>query len=274
MSSLVTRRWLWLLALMAASAGAVAAHAYYSPRLPRLAYISGWALFGLMLLLTAYNARKKLPFLPLLSSRTWLEFHVYAGLLTALVFGVHIRGHVPTGPFEIVLATLFVLVTASGIVGLFLSRALPARLTTAGGEVPFERIPSIRHSLKVQAEALALQSAAESRSTILADFYRRRLKEFFEEPRNFWPHVFEVRRPLNRLLQEIGDLNRYLNDKDRAALDQLAALVRQKNGLDYHRALQLVLKGWLFVHIPVTYSLLLVSLAHIVLVYAFSGGAR
>jgi len=34
------------------------------------------------------------------------------------------------------------------------------------------------------------------------------------------------------------------------------------------------LKGWLFVHIPLTYSLLLASVAHIVVVYAFSGGAR
>jgi hypothetical protein len=274
MISLATRRWLWLLALAGGSALAVAAHTHFSARVPRLAYLSGWALFGAMLLLTAYNARKMLPFLPLLSSRTWLEFHVYAGLFTVVLFGLHLRGRLPTGPFEIVLATLFALVTVSGIVGLFLSRVLPARLTTAGGEVPFERIPAIRHSLKMQAETLALQSAPESRSVILADFYRRRLKGFFDGPRHFWPHVCEVRRPLNRLLQEVGDLKRYLDDEDRATLDALAVLVRQKNGLDYHRALQLVLKGWLFVHIPLTYSLLLVTLAHIVLVFAFSGGAR
>lgn len=274
MISHATRRWLWLLALVGVSAGAVAAHTHYDGRLPRLAYLSGWALFGLMLLLTAYNARKKLPFLPLLSSRTWLEFHVYAGLFTAVLFGLHIRGRMPAGAFEIALAALFASVTLSGIVGLFLSRVLPARLTTAGGEVPFERIPSIRHALRVQAETLALESAPGSRSTILADFYLRRLKEFFDGPRHFWPHVFEVRRPLNRLLQETADLNRYVDEKDRAALEQLAALVRQKNGLDYHRALQLVLKGWLFVHIPLTYSLLLVTVAHIVLVFAFSGGSR
>jgi hypothetical protein len=35
-----------------------------------------------------------------------------------------------------------------------------------------------------------------------------------------------------------------------------------------------VLKLWLFVHIPLTYSLLLWTLAHIVLVFAYSGGAR
>ena len=52
-----------------------------------------------------------------------------------------------------------------------------------------------------------------------------------------------------------------------------AQLVRQKDGLDYHRALQRALKLWLFVHLPFTYALMLFTLFHIVLVFAFSGGA-
>jgi hypothetical protein len=88
------------------------------------------------------------------------------------------------------------------------------------------------------------------------------------------PHLFEIRTPSNLVLNKIADLNRYLNESERATMDQIAALVRQKDGLDYHYSLQLVLKLWLFVHIPLTYSLLLWTLAHIVLVFAFSGGAR
>jgi len=74
-------------------------------------------------------------------------------------------------------------------------------------------------------------------------------------------------------LNKISDLNRYLNEPERATLDQIAALVRQKDGLDYHYALQFTLKFWLFTHIPLTCSLLLFILAHVVLVFAFSGGA-
>ena len=48
----------------------------------RLSFLTGWILFALILALTFYNGRKKLPFLPLLSSETWLQFHIYAGLLT------------------------------------------------------------------------------------------------------------------------------------------------------------------------------------------------
>jgi len=59
---------------------------------------------------------------------------------------------------------------------------------------------------------------------------------------------------------------------EREAAERLADLVRQKDGLDYHRALQLTLKGWLFIHIPFTYSLLLFIVVHVVLVLGFSGG--
>jgi hypothetical protein len=162
----------------------------------------------------------------------------------------------------------------SGFFGLFISRALPKRLTVRGGEVLFERIPAIRRDLQERAEALALKSISEVKSATIADFYARELKDFFEGRRNFGLHLLEVSSPLNQILNRINDLNRYLNDKERATLQEIAGLVRQKDGLDYHYALQLMLKTWLFVHIPLTYSLLLFTLVHIVVVFAFSGGAR
>jgi hypothetical protein len=50
--------------------------------------------------------------------------------------------------------------------------------------------------------------------------------------------------------------------------------VRRKDALDYCGALQAALKLWLFVHLPLTYSLMIFSVWHVVLVFAFSGGAR
>jgi hypothetical protein len=151
---------------------------------------------------------------------------------------------------------------------------VPKRLTTRGGEVLYERIPMIRRSLQEQAEALALKSVPEAQSTTLADFYLRHLKSFFDSSQNFWLHLFEVRSPLNSLVNKISDMNRFLNEQERGTANKLADLVRQKDGLDYQRALQITLKAWLFVHIPLTYSLLIFSVIHIVLVFAFSGGAK
>ena len=252
----------------------VSLHAEYAGVIPKLAYLSGWVLFAVILALTFYNARKKISFLPLLSSETWLQFHIYAALLTGVLFCVHINYKIPTGWFEGTLAWLYLLVMLSGFFGLFASRGIPKRLTTRGGEVLFERIPGIRRQLQERAEALALKSVEEVKSSTIADFYVRELKPFLDGPRNLVPHWFEVRAPLNLILNKITDLNRYLNEAERATMDEIAALVRQKDGLDYHYSLQLVLKLWLFVHIPLTYSLLLWTLAHIVLVFAYSGGAR
>jgi hypothetical protein len=252
----------------------VCAHGKYAGVMPRLAYLSGWALFAVMLALTFYNARKRISFLPLLSSEAWLQFHIYAGLFTAVLFLVHISYKLPSGWFQGTLAWLYILVMLSGFFGLFVSRAIPKRLTTRGGEVLFERIPGIRRQLQERAQTLALKSVEEVKSSTIADFYVRELKHFFDGTRNMVSHWFEVRAPVNLVLNKITDLNRYLNDSERATMNEIATLVRQKDGLDYHYSLQLVLKLWLFVHIPLTYSLLLWTLAHIVLVFSFSGGAR
>jgi hypothetical protein len=263
-----------LIFFIISSVAAIWAHAKYAGVIPGLAYLSGWVLFAVMLALTFYNARKKISFLPLFSSEVWLQFHIYAALLTAVLFAVHVSYKIPTGWFEGTLAWLYLLVMLSGFFGLFASRGIPKRLTTRGGEVLFERIPGIRRQLQERAEALALGSVELTKSPTIADFYLRELKGFFDGARNMVPHWFEIRAPLNQLLNRISDLNRYLNESERATLDEIATLVRQKDGLDYHYSLQLVLKLWLFVHIPLTYSLLLWTVAHIVLVFAYSGGAR
>jgi hypothetical protein len=69
-------------------------------------------------------------------------------------------------------------------------------------------------------------------------------------------------------------VKRYLNAEEKTRMSELQVLVEQKDGLDYHHALQKVLKLWLFVHVPLTYSLLIFTFVHVVLVFAFSGGAR
>jgi hypothetical protein len=242
-----------VLVLIAASVAALWTHARFSRALPDYAFLTGWILFAAMLVLTFYNARKKLPFLPLGNAELWLQIHIYLGLFTALLFFIHLNFHAPRSGFEITLAALFALVTGSG-------------------EVIFEKIPALRHALKTEAESLAL--GPDAPSALIAEFYARRLAPFFAGPKNFWLHLTESRRPLHALLAELDDLRRFATEQERATLEKLAALVRQKDGLDYNRALQLALKLWLFVHIPLTYALLIFTLLHIVLVFGFSGGAR
>jgi len=264
--------WRGTLLFVVASLAALLAHRDWHQRLPDYSYISGWILFGFMLLLALFNVRKKLPFLPLGKSENWLQLHVYGGFFTVVLFLIHLNFRLPRGGLDISLTGFFSVVTLSGIVGLVLSRMVPRRLQTRGGEVLYEKIPAIRHALQVKAETLALDSPAGS--PIIAEFYVRRLAAFFAGPRHFWLHLQESRAPINQLLADLNDLRRLLSETDAAVLDQLITLTRQKDGLDYHQALQSSLKLWLFVHLPFTYGLMLFTFWHIVLVYAFSGGAQ
>ncbi|MET0261436.1 MAG: hypothetical protein ABW223_00960 [Rariglobus sp.] len=271
---LALRRSGFISALLLASGLAIWAHEAARAAYPHLVYITGWGLLALMLVLTGYNVRKKLAFLPLLSSRAWFQIHVYLGLFTGLAFVLHLQWRFPTGWFEGVLAAMFVGVTLSGIVGWWLSRLLPKRLTTAGGEVPYDRIPVVRRDLRAQAEALVLGAIPTAKATTLADFYTARLAVFFSRPAHFRAHAVGSRRPLAALLDAFTEVNRFLSPAEKETSAQLAELVRQKDALDFHRAVQLLLKTWLFVHIPLTYGLLVFSFVHVVLVYAFAGGAR
>ncbi len=261
-----------LFVLIFAAAGALWLNAKLSRALPNYAFLTGWVLLAAMLVLAFYNARKKLPFLPLGNSETWLQIHIYLGFFTVLLFLIHLNFRLPQGWFEITLAGLFALVSASGMAGLFFSRALPRRLATRGGEAIFDKIPALRHAMKTEAEKLSL--GAEAKSPVIAEFYVRRLAGFFAGPKNSWLHLLESRGPLNALLAELEDLRRTGSDTERSTLERIATLVRQKDGLDYHRALQLTLKLWLFVHIPLTYGLLIFTAWHIALVFGFSGGVR
>ncbi|HUR45608.1 MAG TPA: hypothetical protein VMZ27_06960 [Candidatus Saccharimonadales bacterium] len=260
---------LWLVLM---SGLALRLHSQFRQTLPNYNFVTGWTFLAVMVLLALYNGRKKLPFLPLGKSETWLQIHIYAGFFTVILFLIHLNFRLPRAWFGNSLALLYLLVTGSGIAGLILSRVVPRRLSTRGGEVIYEKIPALRYGLQQQAEALAV--GPEAKSPALADFYVRKLAVFFTGRQNFWLHLLESRRPVSALLTELDDLKRYLDDKERPALERLAQLVRQKDGLDYHDALQTSLKLWLFVHLPLTYSLMIFSVLHVALVFAFSGGAR
>jgi hypothetical protein len=273
MKALLKRRLSLTTATVAASGILVWTWFQWADRLPYMPFISGWLLFLVILFLAFYNVFKKLPFLPLGSSKVWLQAHIYLGLLSAVMFAAHLSFRMPTGQFEIILACLYVAVALTGVLGLLLTRWLPVRLTSRGGQVIYERIPRLRKEIEQSAETTAMSSISETRAATIAEFYARELKSFFAAPRNLLAHALGVSSPLNRLHASIDNQKRYLSESERRILDQLDDLVRRKDNLDFQASLQFALKAWLFTHIPLTYSLLIFSVTHIVLVYAFSSGA-
>lgn len=259
----------------------------YSFTLFRSQYLSGWALLIAIIFLAAYNVRKKLAFLPLGASSTWMRFHIYVGWFTFVLFVLHVDFRVPTGFLETALASLFFVVAVSGVLGLWISKTYPPRITRhelafvaksededrkSGEELIFERLPIYVRQVRESAEELVIRSGEESRSSSIADFYTDRLHDYFARPRNFWFHNLESNRPLNGLLGEAAVLQRYLSGNEQSILNEMTELIRIKDQLDYQHALQAVLKRWFFLHVPLTYCLLAVAFFHVLIVYAFSGG--
>lgn len=269
MSTFVLRRARNIALTVVLAAGLVLVNKLYDLSLRDASFLNGWLLATAVLFLALFNARKKLPFLPLMSAATWLQLHVYVGLLAVVLFALHTGLRVPHGLFEDLLWGAFVGLALSGFIGLYLCRTYPSRLRRHGEPVLFERIPAFRAQLAKEAEELVLSSVRESASAVLADLYADRLAAYFSRPRHLIAHLFESNRALHRLRREIGARERYLNARGREILGRLDELAVAKDNLDYQYALQLGLKGWLFVHIPLTYGMLLLVLLHVVLVYAF-----
>ncbi len=232
---------------------------------------SGLALMGMCLFLAAYNLRKKLPFIPLGKSSTWLQIHIYIGFVSILMFAIHIGGRVPNGSLEILVGSIYILVAMSGIIGLYLTRTIPKRLTARGGTIVFEEIPMLRRELRTKAEKVAIDSITETKKTTIADFYSYRLSSYFMMPSNQWTHFFGSEDSLKGIHTAMHGVRRYLNPRELEILGEIENLVIQKDTLDLQHSLQRGLKYWLFTHIPLTYGLLILGLFHAIVAWVFVG---
>lgn len=270
MSAIRQRRWVLSLATLAAGAGLAAAWWLGRGTLRPVALYTGWLLLALVLALTFFNVRKKLPFFPLLGANFWLQFHLYAGWLSVLVFTLHAGVRPPAGPLDLLLWLAFVLVAASGVLGLWLSRWLPPRLARSGESLVYERIPRLRRQLQDEVVELVRQAEKEAKSSTLADFHLRVLgPHIAATPGVFAP--FEGDDAAHHGVgRELRSLRRFLNEREMAIAARLEELLEAKRNLDFQHAGQRLLKLWLFVHVPLTYGLLVLIAAHVWLILHYS----
>ena len=104
-------------------------------------FATGYILLAAVLFLALYNVRKKLPFLPLGRSATWLQWHLYVGIASVGVFVLHAGLRWPTGILQTTLAACYVCTVVSGLVGLYLTRTIPAQLARVGEECSTSGFP-------------------------------------------------------------------------------------------------------------------------------------
>lgn len=240
--------------------------------LARSAYATGYTLYAAVLALAAYHLRKKLPGLPLGTSRGWLQTHLVVAIASAALFYLHLGGRWPNGGLESLLAALYLATFGSGVLGFYLTRTIPKQLARTSEQFIFERIPRLRGRVQTEARAKVLEAVHATGAMTLADFYADRVHGFLGRPRALRYTLWPSTRTRSRLFSELTGIDRFLTEPERNAAERLFKLIRRKDDLDFHAARQGVLKAWLFGHLALTWGLLFLGLAHGVLALAFRGG--
>lgn len=232
-------------------------------------FVSGGALFVIILFLSLFNARKRLPFLPLAPAHRWFLLHTVGGFLALFLFWLHTGVFWPRGLYVQVLAFLFYGVTLSGILGLIMEKVYPNLLTRVGLECIYERIPRDLAEIRNKAETLVLDCTEKTGSDTLAQHYFETLGWFFQRPRFFLNHAFGGQNAQTWVRQQCFILERFLNEKERDYLDQIFILADTKRKIDFHYSVQTLLKGWLLVHVPLAAAVLAMVVWHLIVIQVF-----
>lgn len=241
-------------------------------------YLDGWLLAGGMSLQLAFHIALKTTSLAPKSAALWRKAHIFVGYLLIAAFISHSDFSLPDTGLEWALWTGFMVVTLSGIFGTYLEWSLKARGVIDEG-IGYDRIPARRAELarevqtvvaKVEQAATALALPTPPYDAWITDLYISHLREYFKGQRNFVAHLIGSQRPLKRLTDEIDSLSRYVDQRGQEKLATIRSIVVEKDRLDFARVYLGLAKGWLFVHVPVTYSLMVLTVLHIVVVYAFT----
>jgi hypothetical protein len=242
-------------------------------------YLDGWVLAGGMGLQVSFHIAKTASLSPK-SAMYWRKLHIFAGYLVVAAFISHSDFSLPDTGFEWALWTAFVLVTLSGIFGTYLVWSQRAKGRIDEG-VSYDRIPVLRAELKraflvaaaeTDPPAAAFDLPGLPHDAWIKDLCTTHLEDFFQGPRNFAAHLIASQRPLKRLTDAIDNLSRYVSQPSQAKLALIRNLVIEKDRLDFARVSLGLAKGWLFVHVPVTYGLIVLTVLHVLVVYAFSSG--
>lgn len=241
-------------------------------------YLDGWILAGGMALQIYFHIAIKRASLSPKSAMRWRKIHIFIGYLLIATFISHSDFSLPDTAFEWALWTGFVLVTLSGILGTYLAWSLKAKCRIDEA-LSYDRIPILRAELaqdlhtavtEIDPAASAIALPRLPHDAWIVDLYINHLRNFFQAQRNSAAHLVGSQRPLKRLTDEIDSLSRYVDQQGQQKLAAIKNLVIEKDQLDFARVYLGLTKAWLFVHVPVTYALIVLTVLHVLVVYAFS----
>jgi len=252
---------------------------------------------AMMLFAGLLGARKKVPVWRVGRATTWMRGHLWLGLLSFPFILFHSGFSLGAAPLTRTLMVLFIVVVASGIVGALLQEFIPRVITArVPMETVYEQIDSVCKQLDEEATTISAELCSALQGDLKFASQTQRAEaaaagtmggltfasalhadeRFAGTIRGFLDGEM---RPY--LLQD-GGRGRVLADKQRTSamfgqfkilcpedlwprLDDLENICEEKRELDRQCTLHRILHGWLLVHIPASYALLLLGAIHAVI---------
>src|SRR6266550_5915539 len=232
--------------------------------------VLGTISLGIFVFAALLGVRKKLPFLPVGNVQRWLRGHIWLTLLTIPLILLH-SGFRLGAPMTTTLMVLYAIVMVSGIYGLILQHKLPTMMKESlPAEIVFEQIPNVRaqlcsaaenlqRNLKQQATSgLAMLAINLSQEEVLAGFIEQRLIPYLRARRGEKYGLGHAR--------EAAEIFRHLklrvNEKYQPRVNEMRRWCEERRLTDTQVRMQHWLHGWLFVHVPLSFLLLLMTVWH------------
>lgn len=283
----------WMVATALATGVSLLLYAVYASRAPDgprggswqgLAFgIAASVCIGFAALL---GARKRRPHYRLGRAATWLRGHLWLGALSLPLVLFH-AGFSFGGTLSSVLLWIFLAVYVTGVVGLVLQQFLPRVMTQSlPQETVFEQLDHVREDLLAEAEHLVKGEGGAVARPKGAGRVQGRVVESRAAAAEAGPdrnalHLFLERQLRPYFAADGARRSRLADASARAALFEelrravdpalhpvtrdLEALSFQRDQLEMQRRLHLWLHGWLLVHVPLSYLMVLLGAVHAVM---------
>jgi len=284
-------------ACLLASTAAYVWYARTAPSGPSGGSAAGLA-FGIagtafMLFAALLGVRKRRPHYRWGRASTWLKGHLWLGARSFPLILFH-GGFAFGGPLTRVLMWIFILVFVTGLLGLALQQLLPRFMTKSlPQETVYEQIDHVREQLLAEAVELARGvpaaragvSRAKSGGRVQGRIVESRAvqeREGEEEVPDRSPLLRFLDRDLRPYFGKDGvrgsplaepssraalfdELRRLTDPRLHGVVEDLEAYCEQREQLDLQRRLHLWLHAWLLVHVPLSWTMVFLTVVHAVM---------
>lgn len=215
----------------------------------------------LMIYLSLYKARKSVYHLRLGTIQSWLQAHIYMGIISLVLVLMHSGFHFRIN-FSSFFLLLFILVVASGVVGSLIYKTIPLSVSKYGKEaLTREKIIEDLNEFFIEAERSISQASEEFKNV-----YEKHIKPFFLSKKPKWEYLLMEEREIIIKRRELFEsLKKEIPTQEIYDWNILSTILVNREKLAFKGAKLRILRAWLNFHMPLVFSMLTAALLHMLL---------